>query len=471
MHTSLERIATLRSLRAAPSSHSGSWDDDADHADREYRGQNRYAWYDPRKIWDKKPFVWTPDPEFRFQTTWQQLLATWSVSDEIIESIQSKHEVSPNDETRTAYRFERNPFRFSLVHRRCVAREDDVNKAYDFQYKVRLHAASGRKDEASLIHCKIDCISSENERENHYECFLLFCTGFKWLGTQFDLKLPDDIMLDCTENVDEGKDAKYHMAVHKSVHIDEELKWYGSERELLACSISRTGETRNTIVCTVPNLAVTQTLWRAYTSLSHTMDKCGYQRGVGCKIFENGNLCIMSFYKEEVYKNLPDNDIFKTLDRTAADPIITAAAEVRAPIVGNQPANYEHKHQPSDGNCLFHSIAAGYNDIVGKNVHNHESLRTAVVEDMRANWDEFFAGSDKDTYLVTMSKNKTWGGGLEIRAAAAVLQSHIHVYSDSLGSVQHFAPRGCEDACRDNIIYILYKGGNHYDVFLKRPTN
>jgi hypothetical protein len=31
------------------------------------RGQNRHAWFDPRKILDKTPFIWTPDPEFRFQ--------------------------------------------------------------------------------------------------------------------------------------------------------------------------------------------------------------------------------------------------------------------------------------------------------------------------------------------------------------------------------------------------------------------
>jgi hypothetical protein len=451
MQTSLKRAATLRSLHVA----SAPWD--ADDADGEYRGQNRYAWFDPRKIWDKTPFIWTPDPEFRFQTTWQQLLATWSVSDEIINRIAELKRMSSTviefqvnggelqrkpilEEESMNYKFTRGLCHFSLVH--YLERNADVKTSYDFQYKAKLRAAFRSGNEASLIHCKINCIPSEDAAQNHYEGFLLFCTGFDFLGSSTTLTLPD--MFNQVDLFTE-KDNDKQLAVHKSVRIDDDLKWYGSAEEFL----DRVNPDENRFICNVSDLAVTQTLWRAYTSLSNKMnDFCTYQRGVECKFSEESKRCIMSFHGSSS-ESLPGHSMFQTSD-------ILAEATEKTPLAF--PVSGREKLQTEEDDSLFRSIAFGYNENRKipdeRSPYNHTKLKQEVEK------------LKKEVEFLSDKKQPV--GAPEIRAAAKILKSRIHVYSDdSAERFIRFIPQGdTSGETTYDTIHLWYDNKDHYDVFL-----
>ena len=70
---------------------------------------------------------------------------------------------------------------------------------------------------------------------------------------------------------------------------------------------------------------------------------------------------------------------------------------------------------PGDGNCLFRSIS----DQMGEGTNNHSSYRKQVVEYIRENRFDFEPFLDNETFedfLKRISKDKEWGGNLELAA-------------------------------------------------------
>lgn len=80
-----------------------------------------------------------------------------------------------------------------------------------------------------------------------------------------------------------------------------------------------------------------------------------------------------------------------------------------------------------DGNCQFRSISK---ELYGSEDY-HFAVRKRVIEHMRANRVMFepYVGdaADFDEYLFAMSKNKTWGDELTLRAAADGFGVEIHI--------------------------------------------
>lgn len=89
------------------------------------------------------------------------------------------------------------------------------------------------------------------------------------------------------------------------------------------------------------------------------------------------------------------------------------------------------KVMEGDGNCQFRSIAF---NLFGDQVH-HAIARKAAVEHMQKHKDFFSmffeSGSEFKSYVKDMSKNRTWGDELTLRAVVEAYSCEAHVVTSS----------------------------------------
>lgn len=117
---------------------------------------------------------------------------------------------------------------------------------------------------------------------------------------------------------------------------------------------------------------------------------------------------------------------------------------------------------PSDGNCQFHSLANQLNQLYRTNIHNHDSVRSDVVNYILTHESEFIQFiSDTENYTTFeelidyMSTDRTWGDNASLYAAARYYNVCIHIVSDRL-----INKINCPN---DNIIVLAYDDGIHYN--------
>jgi hypothetical protein len=140
-------------------------------------------------------------------------------------------------------------------------------------------------------------------------------------------------------------------------------------------------------------------------------------------------------------------------------------------IYKNKIANWRFKIRdvPGDGNCLFHSVALSINS-------NATELRKAVVDWMLvpdqmlhgekvSEWIQWNGNQNLQQYTQTMSRNGTWGGGIELAVLASILQKPILVYAKDTEAkrIAEFLPDVKDiDIKTLPTICILYVGRAHY---------
>lgn len=123
---------------------------------------------------------------------------------------------------------------------------------------------------------------------------------------------------------------------------------------------------------------------------------------------------------------------------------------------------YYIKEVDGDGNCLFRSVS----DQLENTEHNHKYYREKTVEYMRDNMDKFkpFIEDDQtvEEYIDEMSKNKEWGGNLEIYAMSMALHVNFYIYI-----YQHpiYIVKTCDDP-KQNVM-LTYHDGKHYNSLRK----
>ena len=129
--------------------------------------------------------------------------------------------------------------------------------------------------------------------------------------------------------------------------------------------------------------------------------------------------------------------------------------------------------QPTDGHCLFHSLAEGVG-AAGEEASG-QALRVELVEWLRghkvathngstfAEWIFRDCGMTVETYCATMLRTRRWGGGIEIAAFARSKNVDVHV----------FEPRGAvfariafyrSSTATESVLHLLYVGRSHYDL-------
>ena len=93
------------------------------------------------------------------------------------------------------------------------------------------------------------------------------------------------------------------------------------------------------------------------------------------------------------------------------------------------------RRQPGDGNCLFHSLAAGLKD--GTTAH---TLRMQVLDFIEANpelalvdaplkdWVLWETGAPLEDYCRRMRRSGEWGGAIEMAAFCQLKKAHVYVY-------------------------------------------
>lgn len=115
-----------------------------------------------------------------------------------------------------------------------------------------------------------------------------------------------------------------------------------------------------------------------------------------------------------------------------------------------------------DGNCLFRSVS----EQMEGNENNFQEYRDKCINYMKENKDTFapFIEDDEpiDKYIDRMSKNKEWGGNLEIYALSMVLEANFYIYihEHPMYIVKNF------EKPKKNIM-LTYHDGKHYNSLRK----
>lgn len=126
-------------------------------------------------------------------------------------------------------------------------------------------------------------------------------------------------------------------------------------------------------------------------------------------------------------------------------------------------SGYYVREMGGDGNCLFRSVS----DQIEGNENNFKYYRQICCEFMKNNKEQFKPFIDDSTtierYIEKMSKNKEWGGNLEINALSNALEANFYIYDCELKKMLN---NKIFDKPK-HVITILYYDGSHYNSLRK----
>lgn len=120
---------------------------------------------------------------------------------------------------------------------------------------------------------------------------------------------------------------------------------------------------------------------------------------------------------------------------------------------------------PGNGNCLFEAI--------GRQIKvSSQELRDLTVQFLRVP-NQTLQGepvstwvNNVDEYTAKMSRQGTWGGGIEIAVISNMFHRKIHVYKENGKSgdlIAEFIPKEYHNLD----LYVLFCGNNHYKILSK----
>jgi len=122
---------------------------------------------------------------------------------------------------------------------------------------------------------------------------------------------------------------------------------------------------------------------------------------------------------------------------------------------------FELHKEEGDGNCLFRALSR---QTFGS-PEFYMNVREEICDYL--NTHPYLVEPDKDpeTYITNMRKDKTWGGEPEIIAYSNMLKRPIKIYTEPhTNDISYYT----KTFSFLNPIYLLHKGGNHYDSLLRR---
>ena len=134
------------------------------------------------------------------------------------------------------------------------------------------------------------------------------------------------------------------------------------------------------------------------------------------------------------------------------------------------PAGVELVAQPMDGSCLFHCLAAGLKQLDASKDYTAAEIRARVANHFAKNegeykkiWDGELpsrAASDSfKQYISEIEKEGTWGGILELRAAARIYDARLIVFATPV-EIEPFHVHGQQ---KKRVLALRFNG-RHYDL-------
>ena len=123
---------------------------------------------------------------------------------------------------------------------------------------------------------------------------------------------------------------------------------------------------------------------------------------------------------------------------------------------------YYIREVDGDGNCLFRSVC----EQLEGNENDYQKYRDICIDYMKSHKEDFqpFIEDDQtiDEYIEEMSKDKEWGGNLEIYSLSKALKVnfYIYIYQHPIYIVKNF------DNPKYNIM-LTYHDGKHYNSLRK----
>ena len=123
--------------------------------------------------------------------------------------------------------------------------------------------------------------------------------------------------------------------------------------------------------------------------------------------------------------------------------------------------------------CLFESLAKLRPPTTPKALRRQcvDFVKDATVHNVRlAQWAQWETGESEEQYLARMQDSAQWGGGIELAAAANVLQCQIAVHlvgAAGSGCAAEFMPTDNLPQARLNL---LYNGGHYEPSHASKPA-
>lgn len=114
-----------------------------------------------------------------------------------------------------------------------------------------------------------------------------------------------------------------------------------------------------------------------------------------------------------------------------------------------------------DGNCLFRAVAEQMEGSE-KNFKNYREMCVEYIKNNKDNFAPFIIDDETiDEYIERMSKNKEWGGNLEIYALSQALEANFYIYKEDkqMYIVNYDKPK--------KNITLTYHEGKHYNSLRK----
>ena len=115
---------------------------------------------------------------------------------------------------------------------------------------------------------------------------------------------------------------------------------------------------------------------------------------------------------------------------------------------------------PSDGNCLFASLADQTSEF------SVRQLRQLITDYLREHRNEFepFIETDYDLYCEKLAKENTWGGQVELQISAKILRRSIEIIQGNGNEpIRIDCPSSSDPPIVITYHRYLYANGEHYN--------
>lgn len=136
----------------------------------------------------------------------------------------------------------------------------------------------------------------------------------------------------------------------------------------------------------------------------------------------------------------------------------------------NLQAVFVRERKPGDGNCFFHTFAAGLNRMRGTN-YTHADIRKIVCDYMAKNLKKLEAWGITPEYITAMREDRTYGGGPEIAFLQRIFKCFIAVYdmngTRTNGALAHEVQARTIYMYHNNALGGQYRA-DHYDLLVLR---
>jgi hypothetical protein len=173
--------------------------------------------------------------------------------------------------------------------------------------------------------------------------------------------------------------------------------------------------------------------------------------------------CLEQFEKSQIYD-------YKLYEKCMLDFIGDKSRIDDRDLPENLQEVFVREKKPGDGNCFYHTFAAGLNRMRGTS-YTHADIRKIVCDYMAKNLKHLKAWGITKEYIATMRQDGTYGGGPELAFLQRIFNCFIAVYdmngTRTNGVLPHEVQARTIYMYHNNALGGQYRA-NHYDLLVLR---